>query len=79
MRWQKKYNIKQYKVSGESRAVDEAVVRDWMPRVESIMSQYSEHMILNCDETGLFFRALPDKTLVQKGKEAKGGKVAKER
>lgn len=69
----------QYKVSGESADVDAQIVADWMPRVQGILSEFPDHVILNCDETGLFFRGLPDKTLAEKGKEAKGGKVAKER
>ena len=31
------------------------------------------------DESGCFFKALPDKGLVEKGKEAKGGKKSKQR
>ncbi len=35
--------------------------------------------IYNCDETGLFYRTLPDRTLATKGKACKGGKLSKER
>ncbi|XP_025405571.1 tigger transposable element-derived protein 6-like, partial [Sipha flava] len=35
--------------------------------------------IFNCDETGLFFRALPDKTLCLKNEICRGGKKAKDR
>ena len=34
---------------------------------------------MNADETELFFRALPDKTLCFKDKQCGGGKVAEER
>ena len=36
-------------------------------------------MCINMDETGVFFRALPDKTLVVNGQDCKGGKRSKER
>lgn len=35
--------------------------------------------IFNADETGLFWKALPNKTLAISGEECKGGKLAKER
>ena len=31
------------------------------------------------DQSGCFFKALPDKGLVEKGKQAKGGKKSKQR
>jgi hypothetical protein len=43
------------------------------------LPDYKPQDIFNCDETGLFFRALPDKTLAQKKSACKGGKIAKER
>jgi len=35
--------------------------------------------MFNCDETGLFYRAMPDKSLAQKRDAVKGGKLVKER
>ena len=35
--------------------------------------------VFNADETGLFFRGLPERSLVMKKGERKGGKKAKER
>ncbi|XP_070573830.1 tigger transposable element-derived protein 6-like [Ptychodera flava] len=40
---------------------------------------YSPENIFNADETGVFYRALPDRTLATKADECKGGKVSKER
>ena len=40
---------------------------------------YELENIWNEDETGCFFRALPDKTLAEKRKECRGGKRSKER
>ena len=35
--------------------------------------------VYNADESGLFFRALPDKTLALKSEKCSGGKLSKER
>jgi len=73
-----RYNVKQYKRSGEGTGVDE-VIDDYRSRIPSIISGKNETEIFNCDEPGLFYRAMPDKTLAEKGDAVKGGKLAKER
>ena len=35
--------------------------------------------VFNADETGLFWKSLPDKTLHMKGEQCSGGKKSKER
>ena len=40
---------------------------------------YKLEDIWNIDETGCFFKALPERGLVEKGKKAKGGKKSKQR
>ena len=77
--WKKRYNIKQFKISGESADVDMALVDDYKSRIQGITSGYEPDDIFNCDETGLFYRALPDKTLAQKKQAVKGGKCSKDR
>ncbi|XP_033749246.1 tigger transposable element-derived protein 6-like [Pecten maximus] len=77
--WKNRYSIGYFKVCGESADVDIESVNDYKRRVPSIVAGYHNKDIFNCDETGLFFRALPDKTLAEKRKECKGGKLAKER
>ena len=44
-----------------------------------IREEYDPEDIWNGDETGLFYRALPNKTLAPGDKPASGGKVQKER
>lgn len=41
------------------------------------MTSYKPVDIWNTDETGCFYRALPEKTLSDKKKECRGGKKAK--
>lgn len=45
----------------------------------SIIDGYEPENIANGDETGLFFRALPNKSLCLKGEKCSGGKLCKER
>jgi hypothetical protein len=78
-KWKAHYNIKSFKVNGESVSVDEEVVGDYRERLPTIIGEYNSMNIFNCDETGLYFRALPDKTLCAKGQGSKGVKAAKDR
>ena len=43
------------------------------------MAGYKAEDVWNKDETGCFYRALPDKSLSEKKKECKGGEKSKER
>ena len=74
-----RYNIKSSVLSGESADVNIETVEDWIKRIPSIIEGYELRDIFNADKTGLFFRGLPDKSLVNKSDERKGGKKAKER
>ena len=77
--WKSRHAVKGFKVSGESADVDPSVVEDFKSRVEEMCSGYSPENIFNADETGVFYRALPDRTLAAKADGCKGGKVSKER
>ena len=71
--------MKQFSVSGEAADISEETVQSWYERIKNIMQGYKPEDVWNIDETGCFFRALPEKTLSQKNSECKGGKKAKER
>ena len=77
--WKGRYNVKQYKRCGEGADFYEEVVDGYRNRIPSIILGKNETDMFNCDETGLFYHAMPDKTLAQKGDAVKGGKLAKER
>ncbi|GFN87424.1 tigger transposable element-derived protein 6 [Plakobranchus ocellatus] len=65
---------------GESASVDTTVVEDWKKAtLDKLLSEYSSSDIFNADETGLFFRCLPNKTHAFKGEACHGGKQAKDR
>ena len=54
-------------------------MHDWSSTLQSLLLEYSLQDIFNADETVLFFRLLPDKTLEFKGVDCHGGKKSKER
>lgn len=77
-RFKDRNNIKQLVVSGESGDVSEETVAAWRERLVTLTQGYSpENILWNKDETGCFFRALPDKSLADAKTACKGGKKAK--
>ena len=50
-----------------------------MERIKELCKGYDQGDILNMDESGCFFKALPAKGLTQRGKKTKGGKKSKQR
>ena len=75
--FKKRHNIVWNEVCGESKDVDESVVSEWKPKVLELISPYEPKNIYNADETGLFFRALPTKSLAVKGEKCAGGKMSR--
>lgn len=56
-RWKRRNNIMVKKLHGEAQSVDEASVIDWTnTRLAVLLQEYAPVNILNCDETGLFYR-----------------------
>ena len=78
-KWKKRFNIKQLTVCGESGDVQGQTVDSWMERLPEIVEGYRKDDIWNMDETGVFWKALPNRGFGQKGKECKGGKNSKQR
>ena len=62
---------------GESSDVNSETTEDWVAKLPSIIQGYGPENIANVDETGLFFRALPNKSLCLKGEKCSGGKLCK--
>jgi hypothetical protein len=68
-----RHAIKAFAVRGESAGVDLQTVHDFCSRIPEICSDFEPCNIFNCDETGLYYRALP-----AKGASSKGVKNSKE-
>ena len=54
-------------------------MESWKERLPEILHGYSVHNIWNLDETGCFWRALPEHGFGKKGSLYKGGKKVKQR
>ncbi len=66
-------------VCGEGKDVDGETVASWKDKLQNIVAGYEAKDIYNGDETGLFYRAFPNKTLCLRGEKCTGGKISKER
>ncbi|KAM7428132.1 hypothetical protein ABFA07_020850 [Porites harrisoni] len=76
-RFKKRYNITSKVISGEAGGISEETVASWKERLPSILSGYSPENVLNMDETGQFYRALPNRSLAEVSKQCTGGKNPK--
>ncbi|CAI6370038.1 unnamed protein product [Macrosiphum euphorbiae] len=74
-----RHNIVFKSICGESASTNLTIVNEWKSKISEIVTGYEPQNIFNADETGLFYRALPDKTFSYKGESCSGGKIAKER
>ena len=75
--WKATYSIKERHIVGEAGAVSTETLTSWTERIKELIEGYSLENILNMNESDCFFKALLDKELVEKRKQAKGGKKLK--
>lgn len=79
-RFRKRHNIVFRKICGESQAIPKHMTDTWIENVfPEVIKGYKEDEIFNADETGLFFKLTPDRTMQFKGEKCSGGKLSKER
>ena len=79
-RFKERNNIHQLRVCGESAGVTPETVDGWQKEtLPAIIADYEPRDIFNADETGLFYRMTPDKTLAFSGEECHGTKQNKDR
>ena len=78
-KWKGRYNIKKIRVSGESGDVSGETISSWKERLPELLQGYEAKDIFNLDETGCFWRALPESGFGERGKKHSGGKKSKKR
>ncbi|XP_042900840.1 tigger transposable element-derived protein 4-like [Parasteatoda tepidariorum] len=79
-RFKKRHGIVCHKICGEEATVDKETVESFLSeKWPALRKNYAPRDIFNADETGLFFKALPSRTLSIKGEKCSGGKCSKER
>lgn len=65
--------------TGEAASVPTATVEEWKKRLPDVTAGYDLQDIFNADETGVYYRSLPNKSMVLKKESRKGLKTSKER
>lgn len=63
-----RHSIKFRTEQGEAAAIDMEAVEDWQLNVlRDYLTKYSPDDVFNADETGLFWKVMPNKTMTFKG------------
>ncbi|KAH7964628.1 hypothetical protein HPB51_027131 [Rhipicephalus microplus] len=79
-RFKARHGITTRTVSAEGAAADVDGAEQWQnSQLKNILEDYAPDDIFNMDESTLFFKLLPDKTLTFDGETCTGGKHAKDR
>ena len=74
-----RHNICYRVICGESAAASSVITNEWISQFASIVDEYNPSNIFNSYETSLFFKLLPDKSLVLSKEGCKRGKRSKDR
>jgi hypothetical protein len=79
-RWKHRNNIGFKKMHGEKKDADQEAADQWINNIlPQLLETYSPENVYNADETGIYYRALPDGTLTFKTDKIAGSKKAKDR
>ncbi|KAK9746513.1 Tc5 transposase DNA-binding domain [Popillia japonica] len=79
-RFRNRHNIVGGTVCGESASVSNSTTEELLKNVfAEISKNYTDEQIFNADETGLFYKMTPNKTLKSKAEKCSGGKMSKDR
>ena len=75
-----RHGLKCKVLAGEAESVSDATVQNWTDDVlPKHLEGWQAKNVFNCDESGLFWKMLPNRTLARKGEECHGAKKSKER
>ena len=77
--FRKRYLIDFKNLHGEAESADPVSASQYISKLPDICRGYRSEDIFNADETALFYKALPKKSLVERYKQCKGSKYSKER
>jgi len=79
VRRKKHENLSFVKPRGEQGEADQVAARLWInSEWSSLIAKYPQSCVFNADETGLYFRALPEHTYAFKNEKTRGTKISKE-
>ena len=77
--FQKRHNISSKYLSGESGLVDLSNINDFYELINQKLSEYAPEDVFNTDESSLFYKCTPNRSLMVTGEDKKTGKFCKER
>ncbi|XP_055377928.1 tigger transposable element-derived protein 6-like [Condylostylus longicornis] len=78
--WKNRENINFHRIMGEKNDANLDAARTWTSTtLKTMLKDYSPDCVFNADETGLFYKALPQGTLAFAGEKVFGGKMQKNR
>ena len=75
----KRHNLTNHCLSDKNAAIQDSTVTGWIMNFPSLIQNFYAKNTCNCEETGLFYQFLPNKTLDFKGETCHGGKHSKKR
>ena len=81
-RFKERHGIRALSVQGESQSAVTESIEPFKVKLQEIIEEkgLTLHQVFNCDETGLYWKLMPSKTLVSsREREAKGFKKPKDR
>lgn len=82
-RFKGRHRISQVTIRGEQRSADDEAAASYPQKLAEIIAEegYNGDQIYNCDETGLYYKMLPDKTLATRNDDQRtlGFKQSKDR
>ena len=74
-RWKSRFNVSFKTIAGEEKSVTPEMTSSWWETyLPTNLSRCDLKDIYNADEFGLFYQALPTKTMELKGEQCTGGK-----
>lgn len=79
-RFKERHGLTFKTVCGEKADVDRAKCEEWLSGdLKDLLAAYSLDDVFNADETALYYKLLPSKTITFQGDDCAGGKKSKER
>jgi hypothetical protein len=81
-RWKSRHGVRQLQICGEKLSADLSVVEEYKNKFQTILEEngYTPDQVYKCDETGLYYKMMPSKTLAgETENSAPGLKKNKER
>ena len=77
--WKQTYGVREKRLCGEAHEISTTTIQAWIERLPELCQDYEPKNMLNLDELGQLFKALPEKGLAKRTKKSKGGKESKQR